>query len=53
VKLQSFTPRASIEPNVVTSARLVDRLCRDFERLVPLVRWLNRALGYQPAKPRR
>jgi hypothetical protein len=38
---------------VVTSPRLVDRLCRDFELLVPLVRWLNRALGYQPAKARR
>jgi uncharacterized protein (TIGR02453 family) len=32
---------------------LVDRLCRDFELLVPLVRWLNRVLGYQPAKTRR
>ena len=41
------------EPRVVTSPRLVDRLCRDFELLVPLVRWLNRALGYQPAKARR
>ncbi len=53
LKLQSFTARASIEPSVVTSALLVDRLCRDFERLVPLVRWLNRALGDQPAKPQR
>ena len=53
LKLQSFTARASIEPGVVTSARLVDRLCRDFELLVPLVRWLNRVLGYQPAKARR
>ena len=52
LKLQSFTARAAIEPSVVTSPRLVDRLCRDFELLVPLVRWLNRALGYQPAKTR-
>ena len=52
LKLQSFTARASIERSVVTSPRLVDRLCRDFELLVPLVRWLNRALGYQPAKAR-
>src|SRR5437667_1154481 len=50
LKLQSFTARASIERSVVTSPRLVDRLCRDFELLVPLVRWLNRVLGYQPAK---
>ena len=49
LKLQSFTARALIERSVVTSPRLVDRLCRDFELLVPLVRWLNRALGYQPA----
>lgn len=52
LKLQSFTARVFIEPSVVTSSRLVDRLCRDFELLVPLVRWLNRALGYQPAKAR-
>jgi uncharacterized protein (TIGR02453 family) len=53
LKLQSFTAAASIEPRVVTSPRLVDRLCRDAELLAPLVRWLNRALGYQPAKARR
>ena len=52
LKLQSFTARAPIAPSVVTSSRLVDRLCQDFELLVPLVRWLNRALGYQPAKGR-
>ena len=53
LKLQSFTARAPIAQSVVTSPRLVDRLCRDFELLVPLVRWLNRALGYAPAKTRR
>jgi uncharacterized protein (TIGR02453 family) len=53
LKLESFTARASIERSVATGARLVDRLCRDFELLVPLVRWLNRALGYQPANARR
>ena len=53
LKLQSFTARAEIEPSVVTGPRLVDRLARDCESLVPLVRWLNRALGYQPAKARR
>ena len=53
LKLQSFTAAASIEPSVVTSPRLVDRLGRDAELLAPLVRWLNRALGYQPAKARR
>ena len=53
LKLQSFTAHAPIEPKTVTSPRLVDRLCKDFELLVPLVRWLNRALGYQPAKARK
>ena len=53
LKLQSFTTRASIDPRTVASPRLVDHLCRDFEGLVPLVRWLNRALGYQPARARR
>jgi uncharacterized protein (TIGR02453 family) len=53
LKLQSFTAAASIETRVVTSTRLVDHLCRDFQALVPLVRWLNRALGYQPANARR
>ena len=53
LKLQSFTASAPIEQSVVTSPRLVDHLCRDFEPLVPLVRWLNQALGYPPAKARR
>ncbi len=53
LKLQSFTARAVIEPAVVTSPRLVDHLCRDFARLLPLVRWLNRALGFPPAGGRR
>jgi uncharacterized protein (TIGR02453 family) len=52
LKLQSFTASAAIEPKAVTSPRLVDRLCADVEPLVPLVRWLNRALGYPPAKAR-
>jgi uncharacterized protein (TIGR02453 family) len=52
LKLQSFTARAPIDPKIVTGPRLVERLCRDFELLVPLVRWLNRGLGYQPAKTR-
>ena len=53
LKLQSFTAHAPIERRVVTSPRLVDRLCQDFELLVPLVRWLNRTLGYRPATARR
>jgi uncharacterized protein (TIGR02453 family) len=53
LKLQSFTARAPIERSVVTSPRLVDALCRDFALLLPLVRWLNRALGHPPERHRR
>ncbi len=42
--------RRAVQLLEVTSPRLVDHLCRDFEVLMPLVRWLNHALGYQPAK---
>jgi hypothetical protein len=48
LKLQSFTARVFIEPSVVTSSRLVDRLCRDFELLVPLVR-LAQSCAWLPA----
>jgi uncharacterized protein (DUF2461 family) len=41
LKLQSYTAAASIEQGVVTSPRLVDRLYRYFELLVPLVPWPN------------
>jgi hypothetical protein len=33
----------------VTSSRLPATLARDFAALVPLVRWLNAAIGYLPA----
>ena len=52
LKLESFTARAPVERRVATSPGLVDRLCRDFGLLVPLVRWLDRALSYQPATTR-
>jgi uncharacterized protein (TIGR02453 family) len=44
LKLQSFAARASIDRGVVTSPRLVDRLCRDFALLV-------RALAQPRARP--
>lgn len=52
LKLQSFTAHAPLEDAVVGSPRLVAHLTRDFERLVPLVRWLNDALGYRRARSR-
>lgn len=52
LRLQSFTAGAAIDDAVAGSRRLVDHLTRDFERLAPLVRWLNGALGYAPARSR-
>ena len=39
----------ALTPAEVTSARLPAILERDFVLLLPLVRWLNQAIGYQPA----
>ncbi|MEZ4586242.1 MAG: DUF2461 domain-containing protein [Gemmatimonadales bacterium] len=52
LKLQSFTVHREIEPAVVGSRRLLGRLSADFERMLPLVRWINAALGYRAAKSR-
>lgn len=52
LRLQSFTAGAAYDDGVVGSRRLVDHLARDFERLLPLVRWLNAALGLKPASAR-
>jgi uncharacterized protein (TIGR02453 family) len=42
---QSFTMGRELREADLFSARLPDRLAREFARLVPLVRWLNGALG--------
>ncbi len=52
LKFQSFTAGAPLTDAQVGSRRLVATLRRDFERLAPLVRWLNGALGYAPARSR-
>jgi hypothetical protein len=36
----------------VTSASLSSFLAREYEALLPLVRWLNGALGFKPASSR-
>lgn len=48
----SFTVSASLTDAHVTSARLCDLVERDFTLMLPLVRWLNSALGYPPAARR-
>jgi uncharacterized protein (TIGR02453 family) len=45
LRYQSFTSGRLLKDAEVTSPRLPTLLARDFERLLPLVRWLNGALG--------
>ena len=42
---QSFTLGRTLADRELLSPKLPDLLARDFERLLPLVRWLNGALG--------
>ena len=49
---QSFTVSRPLADTTVTGPRLVGVLARDFRALLPLVRWLNRSLGYLPATTR-
>lgn len=52
LKYQSFTVGRSLRDAQVTSARLPSLLEVDFAVMLPLVRWLNRALGLKPAERR-
>lgn len=52
LKYQSFTAGRGLSDAQVTSQRLPATLETEFERLLPLVRWLNRALGLEPATRR-
>jgi uncharacterized protein (TIGR02453 family) len=45
LRFQSFTSGRMLEDSDVTSPRLPALLARDFEGMLPLVRFLNRALG--------
>src|SRR5687767_8651522 len=47
LKYQSFTSGRALEDSDVVSAQLPGLLARQFEALLPLVRWLNAALGYR------
>ena len=49
---QSFTLARSLTDAQVTSARLAETLEGDFRVLLPLVRWLNSALGFEPGTGR-
>jgi len=52
LRFNSFTMSTGYSDKEMLSPRLADRVMRDFALLVPMARWLNRALGYLPAKTR-
>jgi uncharacterized protein (DUF2461 family) len=49
LRFQSFTTGRSLTDKQVTSPSLASFLAREYEALLPLVRWLNGALGFKPA----
>ncbi|HTO91574.1 MAG TPA: DUF2461 domain-containing protein [Candidatus Sulfotelmatobacter sp.] len=46
LKHQSFTVGRSLKDAEVTRAKLPAELARDFQLMLPLVRWINRELGF-------
>ena len=52
LRYQSFTLGRGLTDAQVTSARLTANLEADFATMLPLVRWLNAALGLAPARNR-
>lgn len=52
LRYRSFTATRMMTEREVESPRLADTLARDFAALVPLVRWLNAAIGYRPLERR-
>ena len=52
LRYRTFTVSRALTDAQVTGARLPALLADDFERMLPLVRWLNTALGLKPAQRR-
>lgn len=52
LRYQSFTTGRSLTDKDVTSARLSSLLAREYEAMLPLVRWLNGALGFRQTASR-
>lgn len=52
LRFNSFTASRQLSDAEATSPRLVDAILKDYAALLPLVRWLNGALGYPPASSR-
>ena len=52
LRFNSFTASRALRDADVTSPKLVDLIMKDYVALLPLVRWLNGALGFPAAKQR-
>ena len=52
LRFNSFTASREISDADATSPKLVDMIMKDYAALLPLVRWLNAALGFPAAKSR-
>lgn len=52
LRYQSFTVSRPIETAALGSRKLVDTLAKDFEGMLPLIRWLNASVGFKPATRR-
>lgn len=52
LRFNSFTASRALTDAQALSPRLVDTILRDYAALLPLVRWLNGALGHPPARTR-
>jgi uncharacterized protein (TIGR02453 family) len=52
LRYQSFTVSAMLGDDDVLSGKLADRVEKDFKTMLPFVRWLNKALGFQAAEKR-
>jgi uncharacterized protein (TIGR02453 family) len=52
LRYNSFTVSRAYADADMLSRNLADRAMKDFALLVPMCRWLNRALGYLPASSR-
>ncbi|MEO7986582.1 MAG: TIGR02453 family protein [Gemmatimonadales bacterium] len=52
LRYRSFTVTRTLTEREVTAPRLPAILARDFAAMIPMVRWLNGAIGYQPVTAR-
>jgi uncharacterized protein (TIGR02453 family) len=52
LRFQSFTSGRALTDKQVTGPSLASFLAGEYEALLPLVRWLNGALGFKPASSR-